>query len=613
MRPVPPPPPGVRGDPGVRLRRARPLEGVRHRGDRRRGAAAVPRTQTGAGDDAAQQTGAVEAVDDAPLRAARADGEWLTHGGDYAETRYSPLDEITTATVERLGLVGSVEVGSEDGRQEATPLVHDGVLYATTTWNVVFAVDLRSHELKWRWDPGIVRGTENGGPRFCCGPVNRGPALYDGKLYVGLLDGRLAALATDTGHVEWVVQTTPPGQNYSITGAPRVVNGNVVIGNGGGDYGARGYVTAYDADTGRQVWRFYTVPGDPSEPFENAALERAAETWSGEWWKVGGGGTAWDAFAYDADADLLYVGTGNGGPWNRDVRSPGGGDNLFLASILALDAGTGELVWHFQTTPGENWDYTAVQHMVLADLTIDGRERRVLIQAPKNGFFYVLDRLTGEFISAAPIARVNWASGLDDSGRPIERGEAHYGPEPVELYPGPRGAHNWHPMSFNPGTGLVYIPGQQNSFVYRADTENELGIVFGRGAEAPSSAPVVPPSIGPQAPSGEPGFLLAWDPVEQRERWRVTYATRENGGTLTTAGNLVFAGTATGLFTAHDARTGEKLWETQLYDTIASPITYELDGTQHVAVLSGTLTNDPPGRLFTFALDGDAPMPATAE
>ena len=550
-------------------------------------------------------------LDDAALITARADGEWLTHGGDYAETRYSTLDQIDSQNVGRLGLAWSVEVGSRDGRQESTPLVADGVLYATTTWNVLFAIDLRTHELKWMWDPGVVRGREFGGPRYCCGPVNRGPALYGNKVYMGIIDGRLAALDRETGRVEWVVKTTPYDESYSITGAPRVVDGKVVIGNGGGDYGARGYVTAYDAETGAQVWRTFIVPGDPALGFESEALERAAETWTGEWWKLGGGGTAWDGFAYDPEARLLYVGTGNGGPWNRDLRSPGGGDNLYLASILALDVDTGELVWHYQTVPGENWDFTAVQPMILADLEIDGEARKVLMQAPKNGFFYALDRLTGELISAAPIARVNWATGIDETGRPIETPEARYGTAPVVIYPGPRGAHNWHPMSFNPQTGLVYIPGQENSFTFRADLEQFLGIVFGGNPAPPREAPVTPPSIGAHAPAGRPGFLLAWDPVAQEERWRVWFRTRENSGTLTTAGNLVFHGSATGVFAAHDATTGEVLWETQLLPSIASPITYEIDGTQYVSVMAGTPDNDPPGRLFTFALDAGSPSSGT--
>ena len=587
------------------------------RASRRRISALILTMTTAAAGSAQAEVG------DAELRAARADGEWLTHGGDYAETRYSTLAEIDRGNVARLGLAWSVEVGAPGGRVETTPLVVDGVLYGTTTWSVTFAIDLATQTLRWRYDPEVPR---QGGPRVCCGPVNRGPAFYDGKVYVATLDGRLVALDAATGAPVWSVQTTPPGPTYSITGAPRVVQGKVVIGNGGGDYGARGYVTAYDAVDGGQVWRFYTVPGDPSQPFEHPALERAAATWTGEWWQRGGGGTAWDSFAYDPEANLLYVGVGNGGPWNRDARSPEGGDNLYLSSILALRPENGDLVWHFQTTPGDNWDFTAVQNIVLADLTIDGRERKVLMQAPKNGFFYVLDRLTGEFISGEPFTRVNWATGLDPkTGRPIERPEARYGTDPVEIYPSPRGGHNWHPMAWNPELGLMYVPGQEMPFTFRGALESELGIVFGfggggggfgrgggafggRGGGAPQQ-PLQLPTIGPEQPPGEPGFLVAWDPVSQKERWRVNFTSRENSGVLTTAGGLVFAGTATGLFGAYDAATGETLWSQQIYANIASPITYEHGGKQYVAVLASGPNNNPPARMLVFALDGDATAP----
>ena len=373
--------------------------------------------------DAAGQRG----VDAAAIREGPP-GEWLTYGRDYAETHYSPLAEIDASNVHRLGVAWSWDLPKTGARLEATPLVSDGVIYATAPLSLVFALDARTGQEKWHWDPGIP-DEEQGGPSVCCGDVNRGVALYDDKVYAGLLDGRLVALDRETGAVRWTVQTTPTGTDYSVTGAPRVVGGKVIIGNSGAEYGVRGYVGAYDAETGEQVWRTYTVPGDPSLGFESEAMSAAAETWTGEWWIVGGGGTVWDGMAYDPELDLLYVGTGNGAPWNRDNRSPGGGDNLFLSSILALNPEDGELVWYYQTTPGDDWDYTATQPIMLLDLEIGGRGRQVLVQAPKNGFFYVLDRRTGELISAEAFADdLTWASGIDmETGRPIETPEARYG------------------------------------------------------------------------------------------------------------------------------------------------------------------------------------------
>ncbi len=330
-------------------------------------------------------------------------------------------------------------------------------------------MDARTGALKWRWDPALVKGGfGEGGPRYCCGPVNRGVAIYKGRVYVGLLDGRLVALDADTGRVAWSVQTTPVGSDYSITGAPRIVKGKVVIGNGGGEYGVRGFLTAYDAETGKQAWRWFVVPGDPAKGLEDRSMEVALKTWKGEWWKYGGGGTPWDGIAYDPEANLVYVGTGNGSPWSRDHRSQGSGDNLYLSSIVALNADTGRYVWHYQTTPGDDWDYNAAQPMILADLTIGGTPRKVLLQAPKNGFFYVIDRLTGELLSAQPYVTVNWATHIDlKTGRPVETPEARYGAKGARLSPSAVGAHHWPPMAFNPTTGLVYFPGQETSMVYR--------------------------------------------------------------------------------------------------------------------------------------------------
>jgi PQQ-dependent dehydrogenase (methanol/ethanol family) len=543
---------------------------------------------------AAQQS---EGVSEVALRAS-APAEWLTTGRDYAETHFSPLDQIDVDNVEQLGLAWSWIIPKSGARLEATPVVSDGGMYATGPKSFVFALDARTGEKKWQWDPGIPDERE-GGPSICCGDVNRGVALYGDKVFVGLLDGRVVALARETGLVVWTVQTTPRGADYSVTGAPRIVKGNVIIGNGGAEYGVRGYVTAYDAETGDQVWRSYTVPGNPADGFENEAMRAAAETWTGEWWIVGGGGTVWDGMAYDPEADLLYVGTGNGSPWNRDTRSPGGGDNLYLSSILALNPDTGEPVWHYQTTPGDDWDYTATQPLMLLDLTIAGRERKVIVQAPKNGFFYVVDRLTGELISASAFADdLTWAVGVDvDTGRPIETPEARYGRtgQGVYLSPGPGGAHNWPPMSWNPGTGLVYLPAQNSSSYYaKADEFEYRQGVWNTGTARGSreSRPERPALTGPRT------VLLALDPATNTEAWRVV-SDGAHGGTMSTGGNLVFRGSGDRLI-AHDAGTGAELWSATVGQGTGTPMTYELDGVQYVSIAAGRRV----GRVYTFALDG---------
>jgi PQQ-dependent dehydrogenase (methanol/ethanol family) len=522
--------------------------------------------------------------------------EWITYGRTYAEPHHSPLNDINAETVGRLGLAWSVEVGSE-GKVETTPLMFDGVLYGTSTWSAVFAIDARRGSLKWQWDPGLVRtGFVGSGPRFCCGPVNRGVALYQGRVYVGLLDGRLVALDAETGRPVWAVQTTPPNSDYSITGAPRIVKGQVIIGNGGGEYGTRGYVSAYDAANGQMKWRFYVVPGDPSKPFEDEAQARAAKTWSGQWWKYGGGGNPWDGIAFDPELNLVYVGTGNGAPWNQNHRSPNGGDNLYLSSIVALDADTGALKWYYQTTPGDNWDYNAAQPMILADLTIAGQPRKVIMQAPKNGYFYVIDRATGALISGEPFAYQSWTTGIDQvTGRPKESEAARYRFTPVRLSPSAVGAHHWPPMAFNPTTGLVYYPGQETSMVFTMEEkfefkEGQWNVGIRRGQQA---SPAPPPD--PKAPSMG-GFFVAWDPIAQKARWRIPF--QPSGGALSTAGQLIFVGNNGGALLALDPSTGATLWQHQMQQGVATPITYRLDGRQYVAVMSGTSA----GKVYAFAL-----------
>ncbi|MCI0659474.1 MAG: PQQ-dependent dehydrogenase, methanol/ethanol family [Acidobacteria bacterium] len=556
---------------------------------------------------------AVSKIDDKALQSADArPGDWITHGLNYAETRFSQLKEINDKNVKDLGLLWSFDTSTDRGL-EATPIVVDGVIYTTGSWSVVFAIDARTGKRLWKWDPQVP---QKFGQRACCDVVNRGVAVYKGRVYVGVLDGRLAALDAATGKPVWEVVTVDQLKPYTITGAPRIVKGKVIIGNGGSEFGVRGYFSAYDADTGALVWRFYTVPGNPSKPFESPALKIAAATWKGKWWKFGGGGTVWDSFAYDPELDLLYAGTGNGSPWDRNLRSPGGGDNLYLSSILALRPDTGELVWHYQTTPGDSWDFTATQHMVLADLEFGPQKRKVLMQAPKNGFFYVLDRETGELISAEKYVTVTWAEKIDKkTGRPVEYPNARYPGSPAQLQPGPLGGHNWHPMSFNPQTGLVYIPAQEAPFVYHQDLRFQYrpgqwnsGMDFSIFKDPPPGLP--------------PGHLLAWDPVAQKERWRVQYSAIWNGGTLTTAGNLVFQGTSDGRFVAYSADKGEMLWEVKVgTGIIASPVTYEVDGKQYVSILvgwggvfaltGGNATGMPPGpgRLLTFAMNGKSRLP----
>jgi len=492
-------------------------------------------------------------------------------------------------------------------------------MYTTSIWNLILALDAATGEELWRYDPQTRRDWIR---YVCCGNVNRGLAAWQGKIYEATLDGRLVAVDASNGELVWQTQTTPVDQPYSITGAPRVVNGKVIIGNGGAELGVRGYVSAYDAETGERIWRFYTIPGNPALGFENAAMEMAAKTWSGQWWEFGGGGTAWDSFAFDPELNLVYIGTGNGGPWPQDIRSPGGGDNLFLASIVAVNADTGEYVWHYQTTPGERWDYTAAQQMTLAELLLDGVTRKVIMQAPKNGFFYVLDRATGELLSAEKIVPTSWASHVDlETGRPVEIEANQYSEQAKLITPGPNGAHDWQSMSYHPGTGLMYLPIHEMSWAYSYDPNFQFS-KFGWNIGANPGAED-PPGL---AEAVSTGALLAWDPVEQAPAWRVDLGGPWNGGVVSTAGNLVVEGAADGRFVIYSADKGEILWQTPIHTgAVAAPITYSVDGEQYIAIAAGwggamvlmgnniARIHQAESRMLAFKLGGKIKLPPAPE
>jgi len=594
-------------------------------------------SRPGAGDSApAPQPHAAAtpaAVDAARiLHADQEPGNWLTYGRTYDEQRFSPLKQINDGNVGQLKLAWHVDLDAAHRAQESTPVIVDGVMYVTTSWSKVLALDAATGRQIWAYDPAVPGPS---GFKACCDVSNRGVAVWNGKVYFGTIDGRLIALDAASGRPVWSVQTVDDSKSYTITGAPRIIKGRVIIGNAGAEYVTRGFISAYDAQTGKRVWRFYTVPGEPGKP-DGAASDgilesRARPTWNAASWKMGGGGTVWDSMAYDPKLDLLYFGTDNGSPWNRAVRSPGGGDNLFIASIIAVRPETGEYVWHFQEAPGESWDYSAVQPIVLADITIAGKPRHVLMQAPKDGFFYVLDRATGEFISGTPYAAVNWATRLDPkSGRPTEAPQARYGEsgKPWSALPGPGGGHNWMPMSYSPQTGLVYIPANDMGFVYIGDRHFKArtfgwntGIDFNAG-----SLPDDPKAVA-AIKGALTGMLIAWDPVARRPAWKVQLDRPWNGGVVSTAGNLVFQGTSTGEFAAYKADDGKRLWSLQTNTGIvAPPVTYVAGGAQYVAVelgwggafplsagelARGYAPNDQNvPRLLAFRLNGTDTLPA---
>ncbi|GAL96003.1 alcohol dehydrogenase large subunit [Acetobacter tropicalis NRIC 0312] len=562
--------------------------------------------------------------------------DWQQHGRTAAEQRYSPLSQINTENVKRLGLAWYEDFDTLRG-QEGTPLIIDGVMYLTTNWSKVEALNAATGELLWRYDPRVPG---NVAVRGCCDTVNRGAAYWKGKVFVGTFDGRLIALNAKSGHLEWSVDTIPHDaslgkiRSYTVDGAPRVAKGTVIIGNGGAEFGARGFVSGFDAETGKLKWRFFTVPAPDNRPDGAASDEvlqkKAYRTWSptGGWTESGGGGTVWDSIVYDPETDLLFLGVGNGSPWNYQVRSKGIGSNLFLGSIVAIRPETGEYVWHFQETPMDQWDFTASQPIMVLDLMLNGRKRHVLAQAPKNGFFYLLDAQTGEFISGHPYTDVNWCYGLDPkTGRPQMVPEALWSltGETWLGVPGSLGGHNWAPMAYSPQTGYVYISAQQLPEPFKSEKGfkmGRMGVNLGIDMAGLPDDPKVLEEVG----KGVKGWLEAWDPVAGKVAFRVPHTTPWNGGVLATGGWLVFQGLATGGFEAYDARNGQALYNFDAHTGIvAPPVTYEVNSRQYVAVevgwggvfplmggalarLHNTTTNH--SRMLVFALDGKAALPA---
>jgi quinohemoprotein ethanol dehydrogenase len=577
---------------------------------------------------ALEAVAAPAAVNTARLLAAdKEPGNWMSHGRTYGEQRFSPLDKVNADNVDKLGLAWNFKYDL-DRSVQATPIVVDGVMYTTGAYSMVYALDATNGKLLWKYDPKVWRGYQG---RGCCDASNRGVAVWNGKVYVGVYDGRLEALDARNGRLIWTVDTRiDTDRNYTITGAPRIVKGKVIIGNGGGELGVRGYVTGYDADTGKQAWRFFTVPGDPAKGDESETITMIRKTWHGDqYWKQGGGGTVWDSMAYDPELDLLYLGVGNGSYWNYALRSEGKGDNLFVSSIVAIRPSTGEYVWHYQTTPGDAWDYTATQTIIVATLPIEGKPRKVVMQAPKNGFFYVIDAATGKLISAEKYgAMVTWAKRVDkETGRPeVDTEVADYWTkgEGKTVFPGSQGAHNWHPMSFNPMTGLVYIPAHVSAehYIPLKDAPAPRPGVWSLGMAMPP-LPTTAKDVA-EAAALFTGKLQAWDPVQQKEVWAQPYALMSNGGTLSTAGNLVFQGTNDGRLIAYAADSGKKLWEQKVSSgVVAAPMTYMVKGEQYVTFnvgfggsfpitfgfLSHLTRTMPDSRVFTFKVGGKKPMP----
>ena len=548
--------------------------------------------------------------------------QWTKDGRTDDAQRFSPLERINEHNVKQLGLAWYYDLDTLRG-VEATPLETGGVLYDISAWNLTYAFDVKTGKLLWSYDPKVPK---EWGRYACCEPVSRGLAWWKGHVIIATLDGRLISLDGRTGKPLWTTQTFEKDAPYSITGAPRVFDGKIVIGNGGGDFGARGFVSAYDADTGTFLWRFFIVPGDPAKGFENAAMERAAGTWTGEWWKLGGGGGAWDSIVYDPRLQLVYIATGNGAPLARNFRSPQGGDNLYLCSVVALDASTGQYRWHYQEVPGEEWDYDCTESMVLADLTVDGRLRHALLHAPKDGYFYVLDRSTGQVLSANNYVPVNWSRGIDPkTGRPDVDPAARYGSDPVLVTPGPGGGHNWFPMAYSPRTRLAYFPAFEQWFVYaQAPSFEPKPFRSNPGWGGYSGAALEKrKALQKAADPRENAFLLAWDPLKQRAAWKVPLPRHGNGGVLVTAGNLIVEGTTRQTLSIFRATDGSILWEMPVQSApVAAPMTFSVAGEQYIAVNAGwgggaaqieraigTAQNRAAARLLVFKLGATTQLP----
>jgi PQQ-dependent dehydrogenase (methanol/ethanol family) len=565
------------------------------------------------------------AVDQARiLNADKEPGSWLAAARDYNEQRFSPLTQVNDTNVSGLGLAWYADIDTERG-QESTPVIVDGVMYLTTAWSMVKAYDIKTGKELWNYDPKVNKAK---GADACCDVVNRGVAAWKGKIYLGALDGRLIALDGKTGKEVWSVWTTPQTTHHTITATPRIANGKIFIGNGGAEYDIRGYVAAWDAETGKQLWKWYTVPGDPSKPYENKAMEMAAKTWKGDqYWKLGGGATVWDTFVYDPKTNLVYFGTGNGLAWAQEARSPGGGDNLFVSSIVALNADTGEYVWHYQETPGDEWDYDNTNPIMLADLPFPGGKRHVAMQASKNGFFYILDAKTGKLISAEKyVSAVNWADHVDlKTGRPVISPEARYSStkKPALITPAALGTHNWHPMAMSPLTGYVYIPTQISTNAYAMKEDFKYNAQGTNLATDSAASAVLCAKPGVKCGNIE-SYILAWDPVKGKEVWRIKNEVYGSSGILATAGNLIFSGNHNGEFAAYDATTGKKLWSASAgARVVAAPAAFTVDGQEQIAVLVGARglppnqvrTSQPSAnnsRILVFKTGGTATLP-TAE